>query len=604
LKLLISDQMQGRLENLGYRLRLTKGAPNILGTESSFNPPIGHNWAAGELPRGYYIDFRDKPWAPVWPPQWMEPRRDQFGVSYAQWGLGAHERYLDGEGEEWLAAARGAAEYILSCLEDGGPLDGAWLHLRPMPHTFPVSAPWISAMAQGECASLLTRIYLATGDEEFAEGALRALKTMRLPVVDGGCLAEIEGRPMLEEYPTQFPSAVLNGAIFAIWGLYDVGRGLDDADASRFFEECADGLAAVIDRYDLGWWSRYDLYPHPRPNVATPAYHLLHINQLTALSALAPRPQWNPVIENFEAYRENPNNRRRAFAEKVAFRIVRPRNQLLAHRMPGIPRDTAPTPADRADAMVLCYHAVSETWPAKLSIHPDLLREQLRELKKRGYKGVTFSELVSGKIKGRIVAITFDDGYRSVIELAQPILAEEGFPGTLFVPTRWIGTGRPMAWPGIEQWLGTEHEPELIPMGWDEVRQLRDAGWEIGSHTSSHPKLSQIESDRRLAVELVDSRDRCIEELGSCETIAYPYGDHDQRVMAAAADAGYLAAATLPEGSPTPRPLAWPRVGIYVTDDMRAFRIKTSATMRRARAASYWPYVAGGLRRAKRLSGR
>lgn len=595
--------MQGRLENLGYRLRLSKGAPNILGTEASFNPPIGHNWAAGEPPRGYYIDFRDKPPAPTWPPHWMEPREEQFGVAYAQWGLGAFERYLDGEGEEWLAAARGAGEYIVSCLEDGGRLDGAWLHLLPMPHTFPVAAPWISAMAQGECASLLVRLYLETGEEEFSDAAVRALKTMRLPVADGGTLAEIDGNPVLEEYPTSSPSAVLNGSIFAIWGLYDVGVGLGDAEAMRFFEDASSGLAALIDRYDLGWWSRYDLYPHPRPNVATPAYHLLHIHQLTALATLAPRPQWKPVIERFESYREVAANRRRAFAEKVAFRIVRPRNRLFAHRMPGMSKKAGPT-ADRADAMVLCYHAVSETWSAKLSIHPDLLREQLRDLKKRGYRGVTFGELASGRAQGKVVAVTFDDGYRSVIELARPILAAEGFPGTLFVPTDWIGTERPMSWPGIDQWMGTEHEHELIPMDWDEVRALRDAGWEIGSHTNSHPKLSLVESDEELTGELVDSRRRCAEELGSCATIAYPYGDYDQRVVAAAADAGYDAAATLPDDSPAPRPLAWPRIGIYVGDDMRAFRIKTSAAVRRARAAPYWPYIAGGLRRAKRLSGR
>lgn len=595
--------MKGHLETLGYRLRLTRGTPNTLGTESSFNPPIGHNWAPGEPLCGYYIDFRDKPREPIWPPIWMEPRRGQYGVSYAQWGLGAYERYLDGEGEEWLDAARGAGEYLISCLESGGRFDGAWLHLTPMPHTFPVSAPWISAMAQGEIASLLTRLHLATGDESFADAALRTLKTMRMPVADGGTFTEIDGQPLLEEYPTQVPSGVLNGAIFAIWGLHDVGRGLGDADAMRFFEETANGLAALIDRYDTGHWSRYDLYPHPLPNVATAAYHLLHIRQLTALSALAPRPQFAPVIEHFEAYRESSSNRRRAFAEKVAFRLVRPRNRLLAHRMPGSPKHAGPTAANRADAMVLCYHAVSESWPAKLSIHPDLLRAQLRDLKDRGYRGVTFSELVSGKLKGKTVAVTFDDGYRSVIELAQPILAEFGFPGTLFVPTRWIGIERPMAWPGIEQWLDTEHEHELIPMGWDEVRRLRDLGWEIGSHTSSHPKLTQVPPEQ-LAVELVDSRHRCEEELGECATIAYPYGDHDQMVVAAAAAAGYTAAATLPEGSPPPRPLAWPRIGIYVTDDMRAFRIKTSVTMRRARTAAFWPFVVGGLRRAKRLSGR
>ncbi|MBS1679501.1 MAG: polysaccharide deacetylase family protein [Actinobacteria bacterium] len=252
----------------------------------------------------------------------------------------------------------------------------------------------------------------------------------------------------------------------------------------------------------------------------------------------------------------------------------------------------------RDDSLVLCYHAVSPTWPADLAISPQRLRAHLKYLVDHGYRGVTFGELVAGG-PGRRVAITFDDGYRSVIELAQPILAELGLPGTLFVPTDWIGSERPMAWPGIEHWLGGEHQRELIPMGWDEVRRLRDAGWEIGSHTRSHPKLSQIRSERMRA-ELAESKATCEAELGSCTTIAYPYGDHSDAVAAAAGAAGYAAAATLPAGAPTPKPLAWPRIGIYVHDDMRSFRLKVSPRVRRARATSAWPVVAGGLRSLRR----
>ena len=56
------------------------------------------------------------------------------------------------------------------------------------------------------------------------------------------------------------------------------------------------------------------------------------------------------------------------------------------------------------------------------------------------------------------MAITFDDGYRSVLELALPILEELGVPATLFVPTDYIGSERPMSWPGIERWTGGQHE--------------------------------------------------------------------------------------------------------------------------------------------------
>jgi heparosan-N-sulfate-glucuronate 5-epimerase len=598
-----ADDLRSRVRAHLYRLRLGPGAPNLLGSESSFEPPVGHNFEPGAPPRGYYIDFSLKNEAPTWPPYWIEDRRKQFGVTNAQWGLGAFERFLDGQGEEWLEGARTCADYVIANLQDGGPRHGAWLHLVPMPHTFPLDPPWISAMAQGEIASLLVRIHLETGEERYAEAAVAALRTMRMPVEEGGALAMVDGLPVLEEYPTATPSAVLNGWIFALWGAYDLAVGLGDRDAKELFETSTDALATLVGRYDTGYWSSYDLYPHRLRNLSSPSYHLLHIRQLTALDMLSPHPEIAAARDRFESYRGRSANRRRAMAEKVAFRFAVPRNRqmarLLGQTTNGSGEAPAPsTAAKRGDSLVLCYHAVSETWPADLSISPDRLRDHLRHLRRRGYRGVTFSELVAGA-PGKVVAVTFDDGYRSVIELAAPILAELGFPGTLFVPTDHIGSEKPMAWPGIEGWLGTEHEPELVPMGWDEVRKLRDSGWEIGSHTRSHPKLSQIEG-ARLADELAGSRRVCEAELGACATIAYPYGDHDEAVVVATGEAGYEAAATLPDGSPPARPLAWPRVGIYNNDDLRAFKVKTSPWVRRARGSKAWPLVAGGLRTAKR----
>jgi len=91
------------------------------------------------------------------------------------------------------------------------------------------------------------------------------------------------------------------------------------------------------------------------------------------------------------------------------------------------------------------------------------------------------------------VVVTFDDAYRSVLGVSYPILAQLGLPDTVFVPTRFAGRDEPMPWPGIDEWLGGTHERELYPLGWDELRRLGEAGWEIGSHTVSHPKLTQVD---------------------------------------------------------------------------------------------------------------
>ena len=191
---------------------------------------MGSQVQSGEV-GGYYVDLRFKAEAPSWPPPWLAAREHQLHVATAQWGLGCFERYLMGEGEQWLQAARGAAEYLVADQVRGGPRDGAWVHMTPMRHSYVLEPSWISAMAQGEVASLLVRLHSVLGEEEFAEAAVRGLKPLRLPRAAGGALAMLDGGPFFEEYPTTPPSFVLNGGIFALWGAYDVGLALGDEQA-------------------------------------------------------------------------------------------------------------------------------------------------------------------------------------------------------------------------------------------------------------------------------------------------------------------------------------------------------------------------------------
>jgi peptidoglycan/xylan/chitin deacetylase (PgdA/CDA1 family) len=241
------------------------------------------------------------------------------------------------------------------------------------------------------------------------------------------------------------------------------------------------------------------------------------------------------------------------------------------------------------DVLVLCYHAISERFPAVLSVKPDNFERQLALLKRAGYRGATFSDAVGAR-SGRVVAITFDDAYLSELTLAKPLLDAVGYPATVYAPTAYLDTPeQPLKWDGIEQWHGGEHERELLPMSWDQLRELADGGWEIGSHTRTHPHLTEVD-DETLRAELVESKATAEDRMGRpCPTIAYPYGDYDERVVAAAGAAGYAAAGTLPARLHSERPLAWPRVGIYHDDDERRFRLKVSRVMRRLRGSRFWP---------------
>jgi peptidoglycan/xylan/chitin deacetylase (PgdA/CDA1 family) len=249
----------------------------------------------------------------------------------------------------------------------------------------------------------------------------------------------------------------------------------------------------------------------------------------------------------------------------------------------------------RGDVLVLCYHALSERWPAALSTTPREFEAQVSLLARRGYRGVTFEDAVHGPAAERAVAITFDDAFRSVFELARPILEHHRMPATVFVPTSFAGTETPMSWTGIGQWTQSEYETELMPMSWEQLGRLAGHGWEIGSHTRSHPRLTVVDQGR-LAEELAGSREDCERELGlPCRSLAYPYGDHDQRVVEAAKTAGYRAAGTLPGRFPrVADAYAYPRVGVYRNDPRWRFRLKVSPVLRRLRASTVWSVLDRG----------
>jgi peptidoglycan/xylan/chitin deacetylase (PgdA/CDA1 family) len=231
------------------------------------------------------------------------------------------------------------------------------------------------------------------------------------------------------------------------------------------------------------------------------------------------------------------------------------------------------------DLVVLCYHGVSESWPEVTSVRPADFRAQLTAFLRRGYRGATLGEALLSPPTERTLVVTFDDAQSSVWELAREPMRQLGVPGTVYVPTDYPDSGRPMGWAGFAHWLGTAHEAELACMSWAQLRELAAEGWEIGSHTRSHPRLSEL-GDGELREELEGSRAACEESTGQpCHSLAYPYSDYDARVVRAAAAAGYRFAVSVPRDPQPPLPFEWPRLGVYHGEGAR--RVELRAWSRR-----------------------
>ena len=236
--------------------------------------------------------------------------------------------------------------------------------------------------------------------------------------------------------------------------------------------------------------------------------------------------------------------------------------------------------------LVLAYHSISDAWTDPLAVDPTSFEGQIRALAERGYRGVTFAEAARAEahVGEPVVAVTFDDAFATV-RSARKILDAVGWPATVFVPTVAVDTGAPMRWLVRDRW-GPDDDAHLVPLTWEDLAELRDAGWEIGSHSRTHPLLSSL-GDAAASEELSGSRAEIEEQLGSCSSISYPWGELDDRIITLARRAGYTSGSGL-IGGRDGDPFAVPRFAIAARDGSIAYALKTSAAVWRYRGTLPW----------------
>jgi len=272
-------------------------------TGPGYEPRPAGRFYRTDAVRGYYVDYRAKTVTPA------ENGVPTTAVALAQRALGWWERGLAGEDGAEASFLALAAELQRSAVAVDGEL--RWQYLTAVPK-YGLTPPWCSAMAQGQAASVFVRAYRAGGDERFAEDALRAIASL---VHESELVDVTPDGPVLEEAPSRPPSHILNGWIYALWGLWDVAVGLDDAAALRGFEAGVGCLRRRLDRYDLGWWTRYSLAADGL-DVAKPYYHRLHVDQAAVLGRLAAAPDIAEASRRWAGY-DRPVNVARALLSKA-----------------------------------------------------------------------------------------------------------------------------------------------------------------------------------------------------------------------------------------------------------------------------------------------
>jgi hypothetical protein len=229
---------------------------------------------------------------------------------------------------------------------------------------------------------------------------------------------------------------------------------------------------------------------------------------------------------------------------------------------------------------VLFYHGVSEVWEDPLAVTHAALEHQIRTMLRRGYAPIPAHEVAT--THGKAFHVTFDDAFANIRGALERTVSL-GVPVSVYACTGYADDGRPL---NVERLTSAPDEHHRRTMTWDELRAIAAIGVEVGSHTVSHPRLTEL-SDTELRDELRDSKQELEDELQRrCTLLVYPFGDQDARVREAARAAGYSAA--FADYQPFDV-FAIPRVGLYRHDTPRRADFKLSrlgqliATRRRKR---------------------
>lgn len=211
-------------------------------------------------------------------------------------------------------------------------------------------------------------------------------------------------------------------------------------------------------------------------------------------------------------------------------------------------------------SVVLLYHRIGLPKMSSLVsgqyVAPMLFRSELDHLIANSWEFTSLCDVIEDQSNGaNRFAITFDDGYRSVYDHAFPLLRERNMTGTVYMVTDFIG--------GINEWDRRAGDMREHIMTKEQMCEMADAGFEIGSHTLSHPHLTAI-SDNQLALELADSKHKLEDMIGrEVVSFSYPYGDRDPRVIQAAKDAGYKNAVSTQIGTVNGcNPFEIPRINV------------------------------------------
>lgn len=286
-------------------------------------PEINNSFSKNKLGQ-YYMLFKSKAYYSGFFDQNGIPLLNYEGkigkqynpIAIAQYGLAHYNIYQKTKDQKSLKIFLNQADWLVNNLDKG-----LWMHNFNWEYKKELKAPWYSGLAQGQGISVLARAYDLTKDQKYLDATNLAFKSFLKEVNTGGVVFN-DDYVWIEEYIVDPPTHILNGFIWAIWGIYDYFLLTQDSLARGLYDSCVKTLKKNLKKYDYGFWSLYDLSRQGLKNIASPFYHQLHIVQLRIMFELTQEPVFKKYALKWKKYQNNFLFRKIALIYKIIFKLI------------------------------------------------------------------------------------------------------------------------------------------------------------------------------------------------------------------------------------------------------------------------------------------
>jgi hypothetical protein len=243
-------------------------------------------------------------------------------IAIAQYGLGNYNLWKQTSDASRRTKFFSIADWLASHLEANTHGLQVWNHHFNWEYRDTLKAPWYSALAQGQGVSVLVRAHKESGEPRYIDAARQAFAAFQLPIDQGGvAFTDSSGDLWFEEYIVSPPTHILNGFIWALWGVHDYYLATLHPAAQDLFSRGIRTLLHNLERYDLGFWSLYEQSGTRLPMVASAFYHRLHIVQLRVMHRLTGEEKFAQVADRWDRYTQSSKNLIRARLYKTAFKL-------------------------------------------------------------------------------------------------------------------------------------------------------------------------------------------------------------------------------------------------------------------------------------------